>query len=82
MEQLKSWFDALQFDLTLKEAFKHIFSNITDVVDRREEYVKKTVLLSLSFLASEEDGLSNYLKQVTKLLRRFGSTKQWEGIQQ
>ena len=65
-------FNALPLYLTLQAAFKHLFSNVTDVVDTREEYVKThAVLLSLSFQASDEDGLSNYLKQVTKLLRRL-----------
>ena len=72
MEQLKNRFDALPLDLTLQATFKHIFSNVTDVVDTREEYVKThAVLLSISFQASEEDGLFIYLKQVTKLLRRL-----------
>ena len=72
MGRLKNKFDALPLQLTLQAAFKHIFSNVTDAVDTCEEYVKThAVLLSLSFQASEEDGLSNYLEQVTKLLRRM-----------
>ena len=72
METLKNKSDTLPLDLTLQAAFKHIFSNVTHVVDTREEYVKThVVLLSLSFQASDEDGLSNYFKQVTKLLRRL-----------
>ena len=72
MEHLKNKFSALPLHLTLQAAFEHIFSNVTDVVDTREEYVKThLVLLSLSFQASDEDGLSNYFKQVTKLLRRL-----------
>ena len=73
MEHLKNKFDALPLILTLQAAFKHIFSNVTDdVVDSCEEYVKThVVLLSLSFQASDRDGLSNSFKQVTKLLRRL-----------
>ena len=51
---------------------EHVFDNVTDAVDTREEYVKThAVLLSLSFQASEEDGLSNYLTLMTKTLRRM-----------
>ena len=72
MKRLKNKFDALPLQLTLLEAFEHIFSNVTDAVDTREEYVKTHAeLLSLTFQASEEDGLSNYFEQVTKLLRRM-----------
>ena len=60
MNRLKNRFDALPLDLILQAAFKHIFSNITDVVATREEYMKThTELLKLSFQASEEDRLSN-----------------------
>ena len=53
-------------------SFQTLFSNVTDAVDTREEYVKThAVSLSLSFQASQEDGLFNYFKQVTKLLRRM-----------
>ena len=70
MEHLQNKFNALPLNLTLQAAFEHIFSNVTNVVDTREEYVKRhAVLLSLSFQVSDEDGLSNYLKQVTKMLR-------------
>ena len=72
MEHLKNKSSALPLHLTLQAVFEHIFSNIIDVVDTREEYVKTyVVLLSLSFQASDEDGLFNYFKQVTKLLRRL-----------
>ena len=72
MKRLKNKFDALPLQLTLLEAFKHIFFNVNDAVDTREEYVKThAVLLSLTFQASEEDGLSNYFEQVTKLLRQM-----------
>ena len=72
MNRLKNRFNDLPLDLTLQAAFTHIFDNVTDVIDTREEYVKThAALLSLTFQASEEDGLSNYLDQVTKLLRRL-----------
>ena len=72
MKRLNTRFNDLSLDLTLQAAFKHIFSNITDVVATREEYMKThTELLKLSFQASEEDGLSNYLDQVTKMLRQL-----------
>ena len=60
MDHLKNKFSALPLHLTLQTAFKHIFSNVIDVVDTREEYVKTHVVsFSLSFQASDEDGLSN-----------------------
>ena len=50
MNRLKNWFDALPLDLILQAAFKHIFSNVTDVVTTREEYVKTYAeLFKLSF---------------------------------
>ena len=70
--RLKTRFDDLPLDLNLQAFLTHIFSNVTDVVTTREEYVKTHVkLLKLSFQANEEDGLPNYLNQVTKMLRRL-----------
>ena len=64
MGRLKNKFDALPLQLTLQKAFTHIFSNVTDAVDTREEYVKThLVFLSLTFQASEEDGLFNYFEK-------------------
>ena len=72
MGRLKNKFDTLPLQLTLQDAFKHIFTNVTDAVDTREEYVKThRMFLSLTFQASEEDGLSNYFEKITKLLRRM-----------
>ena len=72
MKRLKNKVNALPLYLTLQAAFKHIFSNVTDVVDTCKEFVKTHVVLSsLSFQASDKDGLSNYFKQVRKLLRRL-----------
>ena len=60
IEHLKNRFDVLLLDLVLQAAFNHIFSNVTDVVITQEEYVKThAVLLSLSFKASDNDGLFN-----------------------
>ena len=54
MARLKNKFDALPLKLTLLEAFKHIFDNVTDAVDTREEYVKThPVFLSLICQAIE-----------------------------
>ena len=56
MEHLKNKSNALPLDLTLQAAFKHIFSNVTDAVNPREEYMKShAVLLLLSFQASDDD---------------------------
>ena len=72
MSQLKTEFDDLPLDLTLQAAFRHIFSNIPDVVTTRKVYVKPHAeVLKLSFQVSEQDRLSNYLDQVTKMLRRL-----------
>ena len=72
MKRLRNKFDALPLQLTLLDAFAHILSNVTDAVDTREEYVKTHLMfLSLTFQASEEDGLSNYFEKITKLLRRM-----------
>ena len=72
MGRLKNEFVALPLQLTLLDVFTHIFSNVTDAVDTREEYVKTHLMfLSLTFQASEEDELSNYFEKITRLLRQM-----------
>ena len=65
-------FDALPLNLTLRLAFDPIMKNVTDVITTREEMLKTNKeLLTLTCDAGNDDGIQNYLLEVTKITRRL-----------